>query len=91
KLMQGLIAYLERSGVKLQRNEELTAFEKSKGRISKVITTSSSGRKQDYEADEIILATGSWSKGTAALLDIKIPLMPGRGYSITLENSPYRV
>jgi D-amino-acid dehydrogenase len=24
-------------------------------------------------------------------LDVKIPLMPGRGYSITLENSPYKV
>ena len=27
----------------------------------------------------------------AALLDTRLPLVPGRGYSVTLENSPWRV
>jgi len=92
RLMQNLIAYLEKIGVKLQRNEAVTGFEKSGNKITKVFTTdSNSANKKEYVADEVIVATGSWSRETAALLDIKIPLMPGRGYSITLENSPYKV
>ena len=92
RLMQNLIAYLEKIGVKLQRNEAVTGFEKSRNKINKVFTTDSNGaNKKEYGADEVIVATGSWSRETAALLDVKIPLMPGRGYSITLENSPYKV
>jgi D-amino-acid dehydrogenase len=43
------------------------------------------------EADVVVLATGSWSREIAALLGTRVPLVPGRGYSVTLENSPYRV
>ena len=86
KLMQSLIGYLKNKGVKLMSNQEVTGFEKQNSKISKVITAATS-----FEADEIIIATGSWSKQTAALLDTKIPLMPGRGYSVTLENSPYKL
>ena len=92
RLMQNLIVYLEKIGVKLQRSEAVTGFEKSGNKINKVFTTDSNGaNKKEYIADEVIVATGSWSRETAALLDVKIPLMPGRGYSITLENSPYKV
>jgi len=92
KLMQNLLAYLEKSGVKLVRNEAVTGFEKNSGKVTKIVTTHSiNGEKKGYEGDEVILATGSWGRETAALLNMKIPLMPGRGYSVTLENSPYRV
>jgi D-amino-acid dehydrogenase len=37
------------------------------------------------------MATGSWSRELAATLKVKIPLMPGRGYSVTLEDSPYQI
>lgn len=37
------------------------------------------------------MATGSWGRKTAKLLGLSIPLMPGRGYSLTLEDSPYQV
>ncbi len=86
KLMQNLIAYLKKQGVKLIPNQEVIQFEKSGGTVKKVITASAV-----YEPDEVIVATGSWSRQTAKLLAVKIPLMPGRGYSVTLENSPYKV
>lgn len=92
KLMQSLLAYLKQSGVRLLPNEEVTGFEKTAGKISRVITTSGiAGEKLAHETDEVILATGSWSQPVARLLDTRLPLMPGRGYSVTLENSPYRV
>ncbi|MCY7310321.1 MAG: FAD-binding oxidoreductase [Chitinophagaceae bacterium] len=86
KLMQNLITYLKKQGVKLISNQEVIQFEKAGGSIKKIITASAV-----HEPDEVIIATGSWSRQTAKLMAVKIPLMPGRGYSVTLENSPYRV
>jgi len=86
KLMQQLIAYLKREGVLLIPNQEAMKFEKKDGKITKVITAG-----KMYEQDEVIIATGSWGRETAGLLGTRIPMMPGRGYSVTLEDSPYKV
>jgi D-amino-acid dehydrogenase len=86
KLMQNLITYLKGQGVKLIPNQEVIQFEKAGGLVKKVITASAV-----YEPDEVVIATGSWGRQTAKLLAVKIPLMPGRGYSVTLEDSPYKV
>jgi D-amino-acid dehydrogenase len=86
KLMRQLNTYLKHQGVKLLPNQEVIKFEKKNGKISKVITASDA-----FEQDEVLIATGSWGRETARLLGVKIPLMPGRGYSITLEDSPYKV
>jgi D-amino-acid dehydrogenase len=92
KLMQNLIVWLKHNGVKLIGNEEVIGFEKEKNAVKKVMTlNASTGNKNSFDADEIVVATGSWGRETAKLLDTKIPLMPGRGYSVTLEDSPYKV
>ena len=92
KLMQQLIAYLRKQGVKLIANEEVVGFGKKANKVSKVDTiNSTSGERNSFEADEIIVATGSWGRETAKLLGTRIPMMPGRGYSVTLEDSPYKV
>ncbi|MGQ0739816.1 MAG: NAD(P)/FAD-dependent oxidoreductase [Bacteroidota bacterium] len=86
KLMEQLIQYLKNQGVKFVANQEVIKFEREKGRVTKIITDSAA-----YEQDEIVMATGSWGRETARLLSVRIPLMPGRGYSVTLEDSPYKV
>ncbi len=86
KLMQNLISHLKKNGVQLISEQEVVSFETTGGAITKVITTDNA-----YDANEIVLATGSWGRQTAKLLSVKIPLMPGRGYSVTLEDSPYKV
>ena len=86
KLMDNLKTHLKHAGVKFVLNEEVTGFEKNGSTIRKVITGSG-----QYEADKVVLATGSWSRELAARLDLKLPLMPGRGYSLTLENAPYKL
>ncbi len=86
KLMQQLLAHLKQSGVRLQGNEEVTGFENSNGNITHVTTG-----KATYEADAIVVASGSWSRELAAKMNVKIPLVPGRGYSVTLEDSPYKL
>ncbi len=86
KLMRQLIADLESKGVRLQVNEEVSSFENANGKITKVITD-----KHAYETDAVVIASGSWSRELAAKMNVKIPLVPGRGYSVTLEDSPYRI
>jgi D-amino-acid dehydrogenase len=85
KLMKSLLAYLKQQGVQLVSNKEVKGFEKNNKAVTKVITL-----KNSYEADEVVIATGAWSREIAAMVQTKIPLMPGRGYSLTLENSPYQ-
>ena len=86
KLMKGLIALLQQKGVKLLTGEAVINFENQNGRITKVITN-----KQAHDADTVVMAAGSWSREIAGLLNIKLPLVPGRGYSVTLEDAPYKV
>jgi D-amino-acid dehydrogenase len=86
KLMKGLIALLQQAGVKLSGNEEVINFEKQDAIIKKVITN-----KNIHEADAVVVATGAWSREAASFLNFSLPLMPGRGYSITLENSIYKI
>ena len=85
KLMSSLKRFLLQQGVELV-SDEVTGFEKNNSKIQKVIC----GNKA-IETDEIVIATGSWSRAIAAMLNTKIPLMPGRGYSFTLDNSPYKL
>lgn len=86
KLMKSYINWLQQNGVSLCPNEAVTKFEKHGEKITRVTTT-----KASYQPDIVVVATGSWSRETAALMDLKLPLVPGRGYSLTLENSPYKL
>lgn len=86
KLMKVLKEHLVAQGVTFQYGETVVSFEKEKGAVTKVITD-----KQSYTADDLVIAAGAWSKEIAVLADAKISLMPGRGYSFTLEDSIYKV
>ncbi|PJJ07771.1 glycine/D-amino acid oxidase-like deaminating enzyme [Flavobacterium sp. 1] len=86
KLMKVLKEHLLAQGVTFQYGETVVSFEKENGAVTKVITD-----KQSYLADELVIAAGAWSKEMAELVDAKISLMPGRGYSLTLEDSIYKV
>ncbi|MFM7770910.1 MAG: NAD(P)/FAD-dependent oxidoreductase, partial [Bacteroidota bacterium] len=79
--MQSLHAYLEKEGVEFILETEVTGFEKSKGKITKVITN-----KESLDVDELILATGSWLPVVSESLGINILLQAGKGYSMTFEN-----
>lgn len=84
KMMEQLIADLKNKGVRFALKETVLDFEKKHNAINKVITN-----KAAYNADTVVLASGAWSRELAENLAINIPLVGGRGYSITLEDSPY--
>jgi D-amino-acid dehydrogenase len=85
-LMKNLIDYLQQAGVELRSDEEVKRFEKNNGCISNVITD-----KGTYSADTVVLATGSWSRETASLLGVNIPMVAGRGYSVTTDDARFKV
>jgi D-amino-acid dehydrogenase len=84
-LMACLKTYLQLKDVQLLTGEA-SGFEKINAKITKVITADTA-----YEADEVVIATGAWSRNIAAMINTKISLMPGRGYSFTLDDSPYKL
>lgn len=86
KLMQSMIAKLRAMGVTFRLNEEVIGFEKMGKNIASIITTTNK-----YTCDEVVIASGSWSRELVKKLDIKIPLVGGRGYSVTLENSEHKL
>lgn len=87
KLMHNLLAYLRsKSNVTFVPGQEVESIEKEQGKIKRVKT-----RQGVYETDMLVIATGSWSREMAALVDVKLPMAAGRGYSITYENAPYKL
>lgn len=86
QLMSTLMTYLKNKGVQFIANEMVTGFEKEHQRVKKVIT-----QKNRYSTDELIIATGAWSRELAGILQTRIPMMPGRGYSFTLAAAPFQL
>jgi D-amino-acid dehydrogenase len=82
KLMNALLQYLLNNGVKIERGREVDRIETAGNRIMKVFTGNTA-----WEADQYVLATGSWSPAVAKMADVKISLMPGKGYSF-MEPEP---
>ena len=79
--MQSLFSYLQKNKVKFWLNTEVTEFEKSNGKINSVITD-----KGKLACDELIIANGSWLGNISKLLGIKMPMQPGKGYSIVYND-----
>jgi D-amino-acid dehydrogenase len=82
KLMNALLKYLTANGVKIERGKEVDKIETAGNRIMKVFTGN-----EAWDADQYVIATGSWSPAVAKMADIKISLMPGKGYSF-MEPEP---
>ena len=75
-----LAAALEDDGVALVEQCRLDAVEKNGGRIAGLSTSRGTMR-----ADQYVFATGAWSSQLAAYLDCRIPVEPGKGYSVTMS------
>ncbi|MDW8331707.1 MAG: FAD-dependent oxidoreductase [Cyclobacteriaceae bacterium] len=85
-LMKQWIPYLNKQGVNFKTGEEVKDFRISKSRIEAVITTGG-----EYQADEVVLAAGSWSEAIAAKLDLKLPIQAGKGYSFLTDDTGFKV
>lgn len=79
-IMQRMLEYLVKSGVSVHKNEAVLDMSLSGGKITEVKTD-----KGIYQADEIVLAAGSWTSNLAKKLNLKLPLQAGKGYRINTE------
>ncbi len=79
-LMKSWRSLLEAKQVEIRENCEFYDLESS-GSNTYAIQTSQ-GR---IEADQVIFATGAWSRMIQQKLKARIPVEPGKGYSITMQ------
>lgn len=56
----------------------IDSIDVERGRISRVRTTAG-----DYSARDVVFALGAWSPKLAATIGLRLPIQPGKGYSIT--------
>lgn len=80
----GLARVAESLGVRVRRATEVLGFETAGRRIRAVDTTR--GR---IEADQVVLAAGSWSPGLARPLGLALPIQAAKGYSLTFARPPH--
>ena len=78
--VSGLAAKASTAGATFRPETEVRGFEIAGRRIAAVRTSTG-----DFAADEIVLATGSWSPSVARGLGLAIPIQPAKGYSITMK------
>ena len=67
------------SGVRIEENCRLERFRSVGDRVAAAVTP-----KGEFSAREVVLAAGAWSAPIAAQLELRLPLQPGKGYSITM-------
>jgi len=77
--MKNLKQWLENNGVRFVLEEAVTGLEVD-GKTIKALHTS----KNSIEADEFIMAAGSWTFPLAKKLGLNIPIQPGKGYSMSI-------
>lgn len=80
KVVQALAEKARRLGVKIQENIEVTDFIIENNKIKNLIAL-----KSEYKAESYVLATGSWSHQIAKKLNLSIPILGGKGYSMIIE------
>jgi D-amino-acid dehydrogenase len=80
-LVNQWIPFLRNNGVNIQAATTVLDYVVESGKIKLVKTN-----KGDFEFDEVVLATGSWSGIMASKLGITLPMQAGKGYSFTVED-----
>lgn len=78
--VRGLARRCEERGVRFLTETPVTGFER-RGRTVTAVRTSMG----DFHPRTIVLAAGSWSPGVARDLELRLPIQPAKGYSITLR------
>jgi D-amino-acid dehydrogenase len=85
RLMAVLRRELSKAGVDVRHRIEVRGWRAAKAHIEAVETS-----EGPLDADEFVLCAGVWSKRLGRDLGLALPLQAGKGYSLTLDDSPAR-
>lgn len=77
-LVEGLAAAVISAGGTLVEGAPVDGFERASERVTAVCA----GARR-WRADEIVLAAGAWSSRLGRQLGFRLPVQPGKGYSMT--------
>lgn len=80
-LVEGLILSLKKNGVAFHVNTGVDGFVIERNSIRLLRT-----KQGDFEVDEVVIASGSWSGLICSKLGISLPMQAGKGYSFTIAN-----
>ena len=76
----GLESSLRASGVEIHEGVTATGFRSERHRVTAIMTS-----KDDLEVDAVVLAAGAHTGSLSRMVGCPIPLIAGKGYSITIE------
>ena len=79
RLMSELRRVLVGLGVEVRENTPVTGFRVANGAATAVETAAG-----DIPADAVVVATGAWTPQLNHALGAKVPILPGKGYSLTM-------
>lgn len=85
-LLRHLRQKLDAMGVRLQYEAPVTGWNLGMDRIAAAETP-----KGEYPADDFVLAAGVVSGKLASSLNLKLPMVGGKGYGFTLPNPPIKM
>ncbi|MBA6154778.1 NAD(P)/FAD-dependent oxidoreductase [Gelidibacter maritimus] len=80
EFMSDMKTYLKGSGVAFFTNEKVNDIEMVNGSITSITTN-----KKNHQADEFVLAAGSWSSFLSKKLSLQLLLQAGKGYRINTD------
>jgi D-amino-acid dehydrogenase len=78
--LEWLAGEAQKRNVRLLTETEVLAFEKGRNRVTGIHTTR--GR---IRGDQVVLAAGAWTSPLSRQLGVRLPVEPGKGYSLTYE------
>lgn len=81
RFMAALVGELRREGVDLLEHTDVSGMTRSKSSVSALETDGA-----PIHARQFVLAGGAWTAGLGKMLDVRIPIQPAKGYSITVDN-----
>ncbi len=83
RLVAGLASRVQALGGVIEADARIEGFDTSDARIAAVRTARGS-----FRASQVLLALGAWSPLLARRLGLRIPVQPGKGYSMTWDAQP---
>ncbi|MEM7038324.1 MAG: FAD-dependent oxidoreductase [Bacteroidota bacterium] len=84
--MQQMYAQLKAVGLQTFPHTSISHIESNAHKITQI-----HAENQSFKADEIIIAAGAWSSELARKIGLRLPMMSGRGYSLTHPTPPQQL
>jgi D-amino-acid dehydrogenase len=80
RLVDGLVRRVRECGGVIEAGASIEGFRCAENNIAGVRTS-----RGEFVGERVLMALGAWTPKVAALLDLRVPIQPGKGYSITMS------